>query len=41
MACIYLFVNSDIEFNTSITHIQGSQQQQFKPEKERKGYKWH
>jgi len=35
----YLFSNSDIEFNTSITQIQGSQQQQYKPEKERKGYK--
>jgi len=31
---IYLFINSGIEFNTSIT-----QQQQYKPEKERKGYK--
>jgi len=32
---IYLFINSDTEFNTSITQIQGSQQQQYKPEKER------
>jgi len=31
---IYLFINSSIEFNTSITQIQGSQQQQYKPEKE-------
>ena len=31
---IYLFINSGIEFNTSITQIQGSQQQQYKPEKE-------
>ena len=36
---IYLFINSGLEFNTSITQIQGSQQQQNKPEKERKGYK--
>jgi len=36
----YLFIiNSGIEFNTSIAQIQGSQQQQYKPEKERKGYK--
>jgi len=36
---IYLLINSGIEFNTRITQIQGSQQQQYKPEKERKGYK--
>ena len=36
---IYLFINSGIAFNTSITQIQGSQQQQYKPDKERKGYK--
>jgi len=36
---IYLLINSDTEFNTRITQIQGSQQQQYKPEKERKGYK--
>ena len=36
---IYLFINSGIEFNTSITQTQGSQQQQYKPEKEQKGYK--
>jgi len=36
---IYLFINSGVEFNTSITQIQGSQQQQYKPEKEQKGYK--
>jgi len=36
---ICLFINSGIEFNTSTTHIQDSQQQQYKPEKERKGYK--
>ena len=33
---IYLFINSGIEFNTSITQIQGSQQQQYKQRRNEK-----